>query len=165
MKRNILNLFFYSFIALSCSNTVAEIKIKKLENGWLGLTEQTDPFNSSVVKVIQITKEGFTFKCGELNMEAKSHGFESLSFGAELKYLIDENAAKNKTGKYSTYLGGSDMVTDSRYYSFKMNAEDVNAMKNGSSMKVAGKFGNSGWETRSLNLVGFTSAYNTMCSK
>lgn len=165
MKRNMLKLFFYSFFALSCSNAVAEIKVKQLENGWLGLTEQTDPFNSSVVKVIQITKEGFTFKCGELNMEGGATGFESLSFGAEMKYLIDQNAAQNKTGKYSTYLGGSDMVTDSRYYSFKMNAEDVNAMKNGSSMKVAGRFGNLGWETKSINLIGFASAYNMMCNK
>ncbi|HTF94733.1 MAG TPA: hypothetical protein VL995_01250 [Cellvibrio sp.] len=165
MKINMFHLFLYSFTILACSNAAAEIKTKQLDNGWLALTEQTDPFNSSVVKVIQITKEGFTFECGELNMRGESHGYESLSFGAELKYLIDENAAKSKTGKYSTYLGGSDMLTDSRYYSFKINAEDISAMKNASIMKVAGKFGSLGWETKSINLIGFASAYNMMCSK
>ncbi|WP_049631277.1 hypothetical protein [Cellvibrio sp. pealriver] len=165
MKRNIFSYFFYSIIAFSTSNAIAEIKTQQLDNGWIALTKQVDPFDSSTVKVIQIIKDDFVFQCGELNMKGGSYGFESLSFSAEIRYLIDEKHTQNKTGKYSTYLSGSDMVTDSRYYSFEINAEDINAMKNGSSMKVAGKYGNSGWETKSLNLIGFTSAYNMMCDK
>lgn len=165
MGINNFYLLFFGLTALVCSNAMAEIKAKDLGNGWLALTEQADPFDKNAIKIIEITKDDFTFQCGELNMSASSYGFESLSFNAELKYLIDSNPAKSKTGTYSTYLGGSDLVTDSRYYSFNLNTEDIAAMKSGSSMKVAGRYGSSGWETKNINLAGFTSAYSLMCGK
>ena len=165
MKNTKHHLILLGLITLSSSNAIAEIKPKQLGSGWMSLTEQSDPFNSSIVKIIQISKGGFTFRCGELNMKVASYGYESLSFSAELKYLIDSNAVVTKTGKYSTYLGGSDLVTDSRYYSFKMSAEDVSAIKNGSSMKIAAKYGGGGWENKNINLVGFTSAYSMMCDQ
>ncbi len=55
------------------------------------------------------------------------------------------------------------MITDSRYFSFKLIHADINAMKSGSVMKVAGKFSTLGWETRSIDLSGFSSAYGKMC--
>lgn len=148
---------------IDVANADDSMKIRQLGKGWLGFTKQSDPFDSSKAKVFQITKSGFTFRCGELNMEVSSYGFESLSFGAELKYMIDERAPVDKRGTYSTYLGGSDMVTDSRYYSFKLSDADVERMKAGNSMKVAGKYSNTGWKTKNLSLIGFTSAYNQMC--
>lgn len=165
MKNTTRHLIFLGFITLNCADAIAEIKPKQLSNGWMSLTEQSDPFNSSIVKIIQISKDGFTFRCGELNMSAPSYGYEGLSFFAELKYLIDGSAVVTKSGNYSTYLGGSDMVTDSRYYSFKMSTEDVTAMKNASSMKVAAKYGGGGWENKNINLMGFASAYSMMCNQ
>jgi len=160
-----ISIFCVIFIVLSCPSAIADTKFQQLDNGWRALTEQADPFDSSAIKIVQIIKDGFIFQCGELNMAVESSGFDGLSFSAELKYLIDETSAKNKIGKYSTYLGGSDLVTDSRYYSFKLNKEDINAMKSGSSMKVAGTYGGSGWQTKNINLLGFGSAYDAMCNQ
>jgi hypothetical protein len=137
--------------------------IRQLGNGWIGLTKQSDPFDNSKVQVFQISKESFTFRCGELNMEAASYGFEGLSFDADLKYMIDDRAPVDKSGRYSTYLGGSDMITDSRYFSFSLNDADLEMIKAGSTMKVAGKYSNTGWQTKSVSLLGFTSAYSQMC--
>lgn len=140
------------------------MKIRQLDQGWIGLAKQTDPFDSSKSEVFQITKSAFTFRCGELNMEVNSYGFESLSFGADLRYMVDDQEPAEKRGKFSTYLGGSDMVTDSRYFSFNLSATDVETMKAGNAMKVAGKYSSTGWQTKSLSLMGFTSAYNLMCN-
>ncbi len=140
------------------------MKIRQLDQGWIGIAKQTDPFDSSKSEVFQITKSGFTFRCGELNMEVTSYGFESLSFEADLRYMVDDQAPVEKKGEFSTYLGGSDMVTDSRYFSFNLNKTDVEAMKAGDAIKVAGKYTNTGWQTKSLSLMGFTSAYNLMCN-
>lgn len=154
-------------LALASINEAAadnSMKIRQLDQGWIGLVKQTDPFDSSKSEVFQITKSGFTFRCGELNMEANSYGFESLSFGADLRYMVDDQAPVEKRGRFSTYLGGSDMVTDSRYFSFNLNGTDVEAMKAGNAIKVAGKYSSTGWQTKTLSLMGFTSAYNLMCN-
>jgi len=154
-------------LAAAAINSVAtadnSMKVRQMGNGWIGLAKQSDPFDTSKVEVFQISKGGFTFRCGELNMEVSSYGFESLSFGADIKYMIEDQEPVEKTGRFSTYLGGSDMVTDSRYYSFKLNSVDVDAMKAGNAIKVAGKYSSTGWQTKGVSLIGFTSAYNQMC--
>ena len=99
-----------------------------------------------------------------MNMKSPSYGFKSLSFSATLKYIVDANTPVNKKGGYSTYLGGSDLVTDDLYYYFKLSKSDLNAFKKGNVVKVAGKYSSSGWFTKSLNLIGFTKAYNKMCN-
>ena len=106
---------------ISLGNAQAESKFQDLGNGWTAFTKQADPFDNSKVEVIQIRKESFIFRCNELNMVAPSYGFESLSINASLKYIVDTNSAVDKSGGYATYLGGSDLVTDSRYYYFKLN--------------------------------------------
>lgn len=158
----------YSLVILvfaDIDRAVAEelINIRQMGNGWIGFTKQADPFDKSKIEVIQISKGDFTFRCDELNMRVNSYGFESLSFGADLKYMIDDQMPVDKKGRFSTYLGGSDMVTDSRYYSFKLTTVDVDVMKAGTAMKVAGKYSSAGWQTKSVSLMGFTSAYNQMC--
>lgn len=151
-------------LALSISNVTAG-DVRQLSGGWRAFTKQSDPFDNSKVEIIQIIKDDFTFRCGELNMAVSSYGFESLSFHADLKYMIDDQVPVEKQGYFSTYLGGSDIVTDSRYFSFKLNSEDIAAMKAGTKIKVAGKYSNSnlGWQTKNLSLEDFTSAYNQMC--
>jgi hypothetical protein len=156
-----VSLFVFTLLSVHAS---AELKTKKLGSGWVAFVQQSDPFDTSKVTIVQIIKDKFTFRCGELNMSADSYGYESLSFGAEIRYLIDNHPAQDKKGKYSTYLGGSDLVTDSRYYSFKISKEDIDSMKSGNTMKVAGKYGSSGWQTESINLDGFTLAYSQMCN-
>ena len=164
MKNNVFVLLSFCFLISTGVSVHADLKVKQLGNGWIAFTQQKDSFDESIVDITLITKGDFSIRCGELNMEGRSTGFESLSFGAELRYVIDDNAPQNRKGKYSTYLGGSDMVTDSRYYSFKLSKADIDAMKSGTTMKLAGDWGGSGWETKSLNLIGFTSAYDKMCS-
>lgn len=139
------------------------LKSKNLGNGWSGLTQQLDPFDKSRIEIVQISKGNFTFRCDELNMEVSSYGFESLSFDADLSYMINNQAPVEKVGKYSTYLGGSDLVTDSRYFSFNLSSTDIDALKAGTSIKVAGNYSIGGWQTKKLNLTGFASAYNKMC--
>lgn len=112
-------------------------------------TPKTASFAS--FEIASISKDDFTFRCGELNMEVSSYGFESLSFGADLKYMVDDQVPVEKNGQFSTYLGGSDMVTDSRYFSFKLSNSDVDAMKAGTSIKVAGKYSATGWQTKGLS--------------
>jgi len=163
MKVRSIVLAVLSMLAVNGVFADDSMKVRQLGKGWIALTKQVDPFDSSKSKVFQIMKSGFTFRCGELNMEVSSYGFESLSFGADLKYVVDDQAPVDKRGKFSTYLGGSDLVTDSRYFSFRLNDTDIDAMKAGNSMKVAGKYSSTGWQTKTLSLMGFTSAYNQMC--
>ena len=134
------NLIALCFFASTGIHVYAETEVERLGDGWMALATQSDPFDSSAVDIIQVSKGGFTFRCGQLNMEVASTGFDGMSFGAEIRYVIDGNQPKNKDGKFSTYLGGSDMVTDSRYFSFKLTQADIEAMKSWSEMKVAGKF-------------------------
>jgi len=149
---------------LSFGSANAEIKFQNLSDGWTAFTKQSDPFDSSKVEVIQIRKESFIFRCNEMNMEAPSYGFESLRFNANLKYVVDTNSPVDKKGGYSTYLGGSDLVTDNRYYYLKLSESDLDSFKKGNVVKVAGKYSNLGWFTKTLNLIGFTKAYNVMCN-
>ncbi|TEW42986.1 hypothetical protein [Psychromonas algicola] len=151
-------------LLLSLGSANAETKFLNLGSGWTAFTKQSDPFDSSKVEVIQIRKDSFIFRCNEMNMEAPSYGFESLSFTASLKYVVDANSPVDKNGGYSTYLGGSDLVTDDRYYYMKLSESDLNAFKKGNVVKVAGKYSSSGWFTKALNLSGFTKAYNKMCN-
>lgn len=148
MKVTSIALVVLSLVVVNEALADDSMKIRQLGKGWIGFTKQSDPFDSSKSKVIQIMKSGFTFRCGELNMEVSSYGFESLSFGADLKYVVDDYPPVDKRGKFSTYLGGSDMVTDSRYFSFRLNDTDVDALKAGNSMKVAGKYSSMGWQTK-----------------
>ncbi len=141
----------------------AETSFRNLGYGWMAFTQQSEPFDRTKFKIIHISKGGFIFRCNELNMRATSYGFESLSFHASLKYVVDSERPVDKSGGYSTYLGGSDIVTDSRYYHFKLNDSDIDAFKNGGEVKVAGQYSGTGWFTKSLNLMGFTKAYNEMC--
>lgn len=163
-----INIFIPLVIVFSLSmQTQAEIDSQFLTHGWMAWTKQSDPFDKSIVDVFSISKDGFSFSCRTLNMSvgSKAHRYKSYSFGAEIKYIIDENTPKDKSGKFSTGLNGSDRLSRSRYYSFKMKKNDINAMKAGNVMKVAGHIGSGDWTNRTINLKGFTSAYDLMCDQ
>ena len=135
---------------------------ESLVGGWYALTEQSDPFDTNKKRIVHISKQGFTVRCNDISFSAPSYGYESLSFKASIQYLVDGGEPRKRKGKYSTYLGGSDLLTDSRYFSFGLDEETVNSMKAGLEMKMAGTRG-SGWTTKTLDLSGFTNAYNRMC--
>lgn len=136
--------------------------ISNLGGGWIALTEQSDPFDTTKKRILHISKQEFTVRCRDINFSAPSYGYESLSFGASIQYMVDGGEPIKRKGKYSTYLGGSDLMTDSRYYSFRLDSETVNAMKAGLEMKMAGRW-NKDWTTKVLDLSGFKSVYERMC--
>lgn len=140
------------------------IKTKRFADGWNGLTTQTDPFDEQQTKLRLIYKESFTFTCGVLNVSVSSTGFESYSFPANIKYVIDDKPPVDRKGTYSTYHNGSSMVTNRRYYSFVLTTEDLAAIESGNTLKVAGKTIAGGWETKSLDLKGLNTAYGEMCN-
>ena len=153
-------------LALSCEGVFADINTKDLGQGWWAMVKQSDPFDTSKIEIIQISKGKFTFKCREINMLGRSskYNYKSYSFNASLKYAVDEKSPVDKSGGFSSYLSGSDLMTDSRYYHFSLNESDLMAFKEGNSVKVAGQWSKGmGWFAESLNLAGFTNAYTKMC--
>jgi hypothetical protein len=150
-------------LSMNAAQSQNSIDFKDLSGGWIAMTRQADPFDKTKTKVIQIFKENFVFRCEEINMKINSTGFDGLSFPAELKYVIDEQEPVDKTGSFSTYLGGSKTVTRSRYYSTRLSNKEIDALKNAQNLKVAGKLSSSGWTTGELALNGFAAAYDEMC--
>lgn len=159
------SMFALAITALISTTAIASERpqVNQLGGGWIGLAKQLDPFDTSKVEIFQMLKGDFTFLCGEINMKTRASGFDGFSFDAQLKYVVDDQAPVDKSGKYATYLGGSDMVTRDRYYSSKLSSEEVQSIKSGKVLKVAGKFSTSGWETKSIDLAGFSAAYEKMC--
>lgn len=143
----------------------ASTKVEFLDYGWIASKQQIDPFDTNKMRSVRISKDNFTFKCNELNFSAPSYGYTSLSISANIKYIIDDNTPIDKQGTFSTYLGGSDLVSDTRYYSFKLSSDDIMSLKKGNLLKIAGKY-TTDWLTRELDLNGFTEAYDSMeCEK
>jgi hypothetical protein len=152
---------------LTVTNVAANpnLSFQDLPGGWKAMVQQTDPFDTSVVSIIQIFKGDFILQCGSMNMRVGKSSYDSFSFSAKMKYVVDDNKPVDKSGKFSTYMEGSDMVTNSRYYFYKLNNQDIETMKKGNLIKVAGSFGSSGWMTKEESLVGFTNAYEQMCGR
>ena len=92
----------------------------------------------------------------------EDRNFDGFSYNAKLKYVVDDNPPVDKNGTYSTYLGGSDLINDERNYSLKLNESDLEALRNGTSIKVAGNHG-TGWESGSMDLEGLEPIYKRMC--
>jgi hypothetical protein len=150
-------------LSINTAQSQSTTDFRDLSGGWKAMTRQADPFDKTKIQIIQIFKGDFTFRCQEINMRVNSTGIDALSFDAELKYIVDDKDAVDKSGKYSTYLGGSNIVTRMKFYSAKISNSEVDAIKKGQNIKMAGKFGSSGWSTRELALDGFAEAYEAMC--
>lgn len=133
-----------------------------LGNGWHSFTRQVDPFDKSVKKIVFIRKGKFVFYCNSVNMSGPSYGYENLSFPADIRFIVDQSEPVKRPGKYSTYHNGSDVTTDSRYFSFRPTSDDIAAFKLGSKLKMAGKWA-ADWTSDELDLKGFTKAYREMC--
>ena len=72
------------FILISVQSVYAQAVI--LDGGWLATTEQTDPFDSSKIKMVSIQKRGintrsnFLFNCEKLSMEVRNKYTTASSF-------------------------------------------------------------------------------------
>ena len=150
-------------LSMNAAHGQSTLDHKDVSGGWKVMTRQADPFHKTKVQIVQIYTGDFTFRCQEINMKVYSSGIDGLSFDAELKYIVDDKDAFDKSGKYSTYLGGSNIVTRMKFYSAKISNSEIDEIKKGQNLKMAGKFGSSGWSTRELALDGFAEAYDEMC--
>ena len=139
-------------------------EFKTYENGWRAYVKFIDPFDSSKIKIEKIFKGDFVFDCRNINMSTGGGFYRSISFPAKIKYIVDERPIVDKRGTYSSYHSGNDLMNDSRYYSFKLDFLDVMSLKEGRTLKLAGKYGGNGWENKTLNLTGFKSMFDKMCS-
>lgn len=97
-------------------------------------------------------------------MQKETGIFQSWSLNSEIKYIIDEQLVVSKSGKYTSGIGGTDIVNDSVYYSTKLSRVELESFKNGKILKFAGRVGSQGWTTKELQLNGFSKAYDLMCS-
>lgn len=141
------------------------LSFQDLEGGWRAMSQQTDPFDTTKTSIVQIFKGDFILQCGSMNMKLKNSTYDSFSYPAKLKFVVDDNQPVDKNGTFSTYMEGSDLVTNHRYFFYKMNNNDVDQMKKGNLIKVAASLGSSGWMTKELSLIGFKNSYEQMCGK
>ena len=148
-----------SSVALS-----SEIEFEKFDGGFVAMYQQADPFDKSKKKYLQFSKGDFWFNCSEISFIARDDtSFDSFDFDAKVAIKVDEEPVEEQTGIYSSYLFGSDMVNDQRVYSTRMGPWLVSLFKNGDSLQAAGKWGTSGWTSKSIELKGFTATYDKVC--
>jgi TolA-binding protein len=160
----LLQIILGTLIVFFVTNVYADYKSRNLGDGWIAMTEQTDPFDTSKVAITQIMKDIVTVRCNNISwLRASDLLFDSYSFSAKIKYMVDGGSPVDKKGSQSTYLGGSDMVNNDSYFSFQFDEADLNTLKKGTALKLAGRTSTSGWETRALDLTGFEAAYIQMC--
>jgi tetratricopeptide (TPR) repeat protein len=160
----LLKTMLVTLTALLVADVDADYKSQNLGYGWRAMTEQSDPFDTSKFKIRQIYKDIFTVQCNQISwLTASDVLFDSFSFPAEIKYMVDKGSSVDKIGSKSTYLGGSDMVNNDRYFSFTFDETDLTSFSKGKVLNLAGRISASGWETRTLDLSGFEVAYNQMC--
>ena len=152
-------LCLYSLIAFSSDG-----EYESLGNGFTGFYHQTDPFDATKKEFYMFNKGDFWFSCNEISFISDDDAsFDSFSFKAVFAFQVDDKPSEELSGKYSTFLFGSDTVFDSRVYSTRMTQWFVSLLKEGNLVRAAGKFGGSGWTTKSLDLKGFTAAYDKAC--
>ena len=142
----------------------SDMRAEEFSDGFIALYEQTDPFDKSKRKYRTFFKGYFAFNCSEISMYSKRETlFNSFKFDATVAIKVDEEPVEEQTGTYSSYLFGSDLVTDDEVYSTRMGPYLVSLFKKGSSLQMAGKWSRSGWTSRSIDLTGFTAAYEKVC--
>ena len=152
-------LCFYSLIAFSSDGGY-----ESLGSGYTGFYQQADPFDTTKKEFYMFNKGDFWFSCNEISFISDDDAsFDSFSFKAVFAFQVDDKPSEELSGKYSTFLFGSDTVFDSRVYSTRMTQWFVSLLKEGKLIKAAGKAGNGGWTTRSLDLKGFSATYDKVC--
>ena len=143
-----------------------DIQFEQLSDGYTAVYSQADPFDNSIREYIYFRKDNFTFNCDAISFEDPYNWitYDSFSFPATVALKIDAGPKHELAGTYSTYLFGSDMVNDDRVYAADMTPNIVEELKRGDKLQASGKFGDSGWEAYTLDLSGFSAAYDEVCS-
>lgn len=151
-------------ILLLLSHTVsADYQFENLGNGFRAMTKLADPF-SDQREFINFTKDNFTFNCQTVSLLVNDDlYYDGFSFSAKIALKVDNHQAIIQTGKNSSYLGGSDLITSSDYYSTKLTKQLVQQLKAGNELTMAGKTSTGSWKRAKLNLRGFSKAYNKVC--
>jgi hypothetical protein len=153
------------FLSVS-THASAEIGSMSLEGGWTAWTKKDDPFDESKKSILNISKDDFYVTCTKLSFpKLLDTSYDTFTYSATIMIKIDNQSPQKLQGRYSTYQEGMALVTDDRWFSFVLPAKIIEELKKGNTLKAAGKFlEQAGWSTtRTLNLLGFTKAYNKMC--
>jgi hypothetical protein len=143
----------------------AEIGRMSLERGWTAWTKKDDPFDESKKSIFEIFKNDFHISCTKLSFpEHLDFSYNSFSYIASVMIKSDNQSPQKRYARWSTDIGGSKRLTRDRWYSFVLTAKIIEELKKGNILKASGKTSSTGWsKTRTLNLLGFTNAYNKMC--
>lgn len=139
-------------------------KIFERKHGWKAVGTQADPFDQTAINIVQIWKDDFVFDCATASFVSDwNASFDSFKFGAALQYQVDGKKVVKQGATYSTLYGGRTAISDTRYFSFRMDQQDVQNFKRGLKLTVAAKHHWMGWTNKDLDLMGFTAAYTEMC--
>lgn len=120
-----------------------------------------DPFNGGRSYKYLVVPDDVYVRCESVKLKGRDGYFDEFSFPADIKIRADGSSYEFK-GSYST-VG----ISDSRYYTITRSAnpskfeELINAFKSGSTALVGGKW-HTDWEHETVNLSGFTKAYQKL---
>ena len=153
-------LIFFIFAVTNAAN--ADFVFVPLGDGWSALAKRTDPFNEDIVRLEYISKDGFKFKCDAMDFVTHWYRYDSFRRGSRVAFKIDNNDPVTRGGITSTGSFGSEIITDDRHYSTQLRSSEIEQMKRGAELKVAGALMDT-WQTKSLDLRGFTHAYGVLC--
>ena len=130
--------------------------------------KQSDPFDQSIQTTsiikgrFQVSYSGDWTKFAMRVSEDHSYG----SFGYQtndILYSVDGGERIQRQGRYATSSEGFGIWSDWRWFSFRLSQTDVDILKEGKSLKMAGKALGE-WYTETLDLSGFTQEFDTLCN-
>ena len=144
----------------------SDLQFEQLGDDFIAMYKQADPFDDESRDYVFFKKDEFTFRCDAISFESSSRSasYDSFSFEATIALKIDSNPVHQLNGTYSTHSFGSDLVNDDRVYSADITPAIVSELSQGNQLQASGKFGDGGWKQHSLDLTGFASAYDKVCS-
>ena len=139
-------------------------QIFERKHGWKAIGTQADPFDQTAIDIVVISKDDFVFDCATASLVSDRNAkFDTFKIWAALQYQVDGKKVVKQDATYSTIYGGRDGVSDNRFFSFRMDQQDVQNFKRGLKLTVAAKHYALGWINKDLDLMGFTAAYTEMC--
>lgn len=150
------------FAILFTSEAARAAEAMRFDNGWVGLTEQTDPFDRNALSVRLIFKGDVSASCSWINLRISESSYDSFNFEITTMLKIDDDEPVEQKGRWGTYHGTSDLVNDERYINVRIPAGKIERLKASKKIAIAGKIGNS-WNTEEINMKGFGAAYSRMC--
>jgi hypothetical protein len=143
---------------LACANTKIEFPS---EVGQPYLVYSEDPFLGTRNYKYMVVSSYLSVRCNKIELEGRDGYFNKFSFPAKMRFRVD-GEDYDFSVKYNT-VG----ISDSRYYSLVKPSVPIeynkliDALKVGNKAVVGGKW-YADWEHRTIDLSGFTKAYNML---